>query len=213
MLDVHPPEHKIQGVRDFLIHLLTITVGLLIALGLENATEAMHHRHQRREAEETIRQELQDNREHLIKAQAKMSEEANNLVRVMQYLQARTAGQNPASADLSLGFNVVDLQTASWRTAAATGVLQYMDYDRAKRLSAAYNVQDTFLQLQNETLDSYLKLNSYIAVSKNPKDLTAEEIKAAIPDVRGAMSRLQAMAEVSQGVVQQYDEALGSSHH
>jgi len=31
MLDVHAPEHGIHGVHDFLIHLLTITAGLLIA--------------------------------------------------------------------------------------------------------------------------------------------------------------------------------------
>ena len=37
MLDVHTPEHRIGGVRDFLLHILTITVGLLIALALENA--------------------------------------------------------------------------------------------------------------------------------------------------------------------------------
>jgi hypothetical protein len=56
MLDVHPPERGIHGIRDFFIHLMTITVGLLIALGLENAVEAVHHRHQRKEAEVTLRQ-------------------------------------------------------------------------------------------------------------------------------------------------------------
>lgn len=31
MLDVHPPHELVHGIRDFLLHLLTITVGLLIA--------------------------------------------------------------------------------------------------------------------------------------------------------------------------------------
>jgi hypothetical protein len=30
MLDVHPPHEKIHGFKDFLLHLLTITIGLLI---------------------------------------------------------------------------------------------------------------------------------------------------------------------------------------
>jgi hypothetical protein len=34
MLDVHEPEHPIHGVPDFLLHLCTIAVGLLIAFGL-----------------------------------------------------------------------------------------------------------------------------------------------------------------------------------
>jgi hypothetical protein len=41
MLDVHAPEHRIHGFRDFLVHLLTITVGLLIALSLEASVGAM----------------------------------------------------------------------------------------------------------------------------------------------------------------------------
>jgi len=58
MLDVHAPEHNIYTARDFLIHLLTITAGLLIALGLEAGVEAFHHRHQRIEAETMIRDEI-----------------------------------------------------------------------------------------------------------------------------------------------------------
>jgi hypothetical protein len=63
VLDVHPPEQEIHTMKDFFLHLLTITVGLLIALGLENAAEAFHHRHQREQAEQTIRQELRENQE------------------------------------------------------------------------------------------------------------------------------------------------------
>ena len=55
MLDVHPPEHGIYGVRDFFLHLLTISVGLLIALGLEASVEAIHHRHERNESQATPR--------------------------------------------------------------------------------------------------------------------------------------------------------------
>ena len=55
MLDVHAPEHGIHGVRDFFVHLLTISVGLLIAVGLEASVEALHHRSERKEAEATLR--------------------------------------------------------------------------------------------------------------------------------------------------------------
>ena len=42
MLDVHVPEHGIHRFRDFFLHLFTITIGLLIALGLEASVEALH---------------------------------------------------------------------------------------------------------------------------------------------------------------------------
>ena len=93
MLDVHVPDHKLGGVRDFVIHILTITVGLLIALGLEASVEALHHRHQRNEADETIRQELRENRDTLSKARAEMKVEVANMVRVLDFLEARSKGQ------------------------------------------------------------------------------------------------------------------------
>ena len=35
MLAVHPPHQQVHGLRDFLVHLSTITMGLLIALAVE----------------------------------------------------------------------------------------------------------------------------------------------------------------------------------
>ncbi len=46
MLDVHPPHHPAHTWPDFFIHIATICVGLLIAIGLEQAVEWLHHRHQ-----------------------------------------------------------------------------------------------------------------------------------------------------------------------
>jgi hypothetical protein len=47
MLDVHASHETIHTWKDFLIHIATICVGLLIALALEQSVEAVHHHHQR----------------------------------------------------------------------------------------------------------------------------------------------------------------------
>ena len=47
MLDIHPPHHAATTSRDFFIHIATITIGLFIAIGLEQTVEAIHHLHQR----------------------------------------------------------------------------------------------------------------------------------------------------------------------
>jgi hypothetical protein len=53
-LDVHAPHHRIEGWKDFLVHLLTISVGLLIAVGIEGCVE-LHREHKLvREARETM---------------------------------------------------------------------------------------------------------------------------------------------------------------
>jgi hypothetical protein len=46
MLDVHPPHAPTHTWRDFFIHIATIVIGLLIAIGLEQTVEYFHHRHQ-----------------------------------------------------------------------------------------------------------------------------------------------------------------------
>ncbi len=67
MLDVHPPHTPVHGIRDFLLHLFTITIGLLIALSLEAAVEGMHHRHLVHQARENIRDEVRENLARLAK--------------------------------------------------------------------------------------------------------------------------------------------------
>ena len=46
MLDVHPAHHAATTWRDFFIHIATICIGLLIAVGLEQTVEALHRHHQ-----------------------------------------------------------------------------------------------------------------------------------------------------------------------
>jgi hypothetical protein len=50
MLEVHPPHAGIQPRKDFFIHVATITLGLLIAIGLEQCVEYVHHLGQLRTA-------------------------------------------------------------------------------------------------------------------------------------------------------------------
>ncbi|MBW4040411.1 MAG: hypothetical protein HIU91_16445, partial [Acidobacteria bacterium] len=46
MLDVHPPHQAAHTRKDFFIHIATICVGLLIAIGLEQSVEWLHRKHQ-----------------------------------------------------------------------------------------------------------------------------------------------------------------------
>lgn len=59
--EVAHPEHAIHTWRDFLIHMGTVCLGLLLALFLEQGVEALHHHHQRLRLEEDLRAEAQRN--------------------------------------------------------------------------------------------------------------------------------------------------------
>ncbi len=61
MLDVHPPHAPTHTWKDFFIHIATICVGLLIAIGLEQSVEAIHHRHERDVLVQEMRLEAERN--------------------------------------------------------------------------------------------------------------------------------------------------------
>jgi hypothetical protein len=49
MIDIHPPHKSDHTWKDFFIHIGTIAVGILIAIGLEQTVELIHEHHQRTE--------------------------------------------------------------------------------------------------------------------------------------------------------------------
>jgi hypothetical protein len=63
MLDVHAPHASIQTWRGFFIHIATITIGLLIAIGLEQCVEGLHHLHQRHQLQHDLLEEAKRNRD------------------------------------------------------------------------------------------------------------------------------------------------------
>jgi hypothetical protein len=61
MIDIHVPHKSEHTWTDFFIHIATIIVGLIIAIGLEQTVEAIHHLHQRHQLEENLREEFRAN--------------------------------------------------------------------------------------------------------------------------------------------------------
>jgi hypothetical protein len=208
MLDVHPPNTKLHSVGEFFLHLFTITIGLLIALGLEAAAERHHHHQQRGEAESNLRQEITDNQTQLDAVHKSIASEQANLIRSIQFLEAREANQPYDITGMSLAFSIVPLHDASWRTATATGVLSYMDYDHVQRYAAAYHMQDQFAAMEQESLDSFLQLHSYLVGNADPTKMTPQEAAAAMVDVRHAYAHLDAMQGISLTLDKDYKQAL-----
>jgi hypothetical protein len=61
MLDIHDAHHAASTWREFFIHIATIVLGLLIAVGLEQGVESINHRSERRQLEDDLRTEAESN--------------------------------------------------------------------------------------------------------------------------------------------------------
>ena len=203
MLDVHPPEHRIGGARDFLLHLATITVGLLIALGLENSVEALHHRNQRHEAEDKIREEIRHNLESLAKAAPGLEQERATMHRFIAEMRAIQAGRPSGQQELQLAFHEEEIPDAAWRTASSTGVLGYMPYEEVERFADAYREQALLQAMAQRALTDYLELTPMID-GKPTKD----DASLILPVAERAMGDLNGIAAAGQGTVESYKAAL-----
>lgn len=207
MLDVHAPEHNIYTARDFFIHLLTITAGLLIALGLEAGVEAFHHRHQRMEAEALIRDEIKSNAEKIEQGEAQFKEELDGMNTVLQTLDSLSQGKPIGELQgKDFIFHQAPMQDAAWRTAASTGALSYMDYGLVERFSDAYKEQDQLDVMEKQTLDDYLMLMPILAHHKD--DMDPERAKQALVYARQAVAHLNGMYFIAVGTLGSYKQAL-----
>ncbi len=61
MIDIHPPQHGSMTSRDFFVHLGIVVLGILIAIGLEQTAEVIHHHQERHQLETDLREEAQRN--------------------------------------------------------------------------------------------------------------------------------------------------------
>lgn len=207
MIEVHPPEHRIGGFRDFLIHLLTITVGLLIALGLENIAEWAHHRHQRNEAEENIRLELADNQRDLATLRKHVEIEKADLLAILEFAKAKANGETKEIKSGRISFAMNSPRSASWQIANSTGAVSYMYYERAQRFANVYQLQEQFVQLERLTFDDFLKLQSYAASAK-PEAASADDAKQALPLIRQTIAHLYATDQYAAVLQTRYEHAL-----
>ena len=138
-MEVHPPEHGIHTWRDFLVHMGTITLGLLIALGLEAAAEALHHHHQMEEARERIDHEIAGNRAVIAKDRENMQ---RALERTRDNINLLDAPGDPDTTKLHFGWTWEDPQSSAWDTARTTGALALLPYDEAQHYADIYDQQE-----------------------------------------------------------------------
>jgi hypothetical protein len=211
MLDVHPPHEKMHGWKDFLLHLLTITIGLLIALGLEGCVEHWRQRELKNDADTKLRQEIRDNAKEIASVHSATATEQANLQRILEFLGARKRNQPYDTGQIRLGLAMGDLKNASWKTAAATGALGFMEYDQVQRYADVYQLQDKYSALQDQTIDEYLQLQSYLLYGFDPDKITPADAGSAEAETRRTLAHLTAMDQVGTALATEYNEVLKSN--
>lgn len=176
MLDVHPVHESIHGWRDFLLHLLTITIGLFIALSLEGLVEWHHHRSLAHEAEASLHAEIRSNAANLSGAVADIKKQRENLADDIKILkQLINTGKLPDNSDLEIVFNIRGFENLSWKTAQSTNAFSYMPYETAKQYAEIYDLQERLEAAENVAArDAIISLAPFLNIGNNEGPSRAE---------------------------------------
>ena len=163
-MDIHPPHGPVNSFKDFLLHLLTVILGILIALSLEGLIEWHHHRSLAEEARSNLTAEIRENRQLLAGGLPAAPAAEQRLKATIETIEAyRKDRRDDRTSKLDWSFGLFPLSATGWSTASSTGALSYMDYSEVQGYTRAYVLQDEFLTMQQNALGKWLDLQKWLA--------------------------------------------------
>ena len=209
MLDVHPPHAPVHGWRDFAVHLLTITAGLLIALGLEAAVEAAHHHELAAQARENIEQELAKNagyaKDNVAKVQIALAAMDANLA------AARVSRDHQShSIKVRVDAAWTNFEDAAWLTARESGALAHMPLDEVQKYAGVYAHQEVLEREANAIRDSALQTMAPLMIEDSPEHASPEDWRLMMLRSADTKMQLTALKQLVAGLSEDYAEALGT---
>jgi hypothetical protein len=207
MIEVHPPHKAIHSVKDFLLHMLAITLGLMIALGMQSGVEWRQHRDLAKIARRNIAIEMHENQSELGRSEGAIRREQAELQAVLDYLKRLRKDPHAREPDVDLNINVTNLNRSSWDTASATGALNYMDYSHVQMYEDTYALQDDVDKMQIRRLDAWLQLGAALS-APDPTTVSLIQIDRADQEVRVSQAYANAALSLIHSLDESYTRAL-----
>ena len=184
MLDVHPAHHPIRAWRDFFVHIATIVVGLLIAVGLEQLVEHVHQRYELRETREALEREAESNRENLSEDERNwfvtFARLKNNLT-VLEYArQHPNVRQTELPGELRWRQAPFLWNHAVWDAAEKNGVVHLMPLEEANRHEEFYGLMNVLSEQSLHDWDAINDAHRFDLTDPDPTHLSPERMDEVI---------------------------------
>jgi len=203
-VEVHAPHQPILSKKEFLVHLLAITIGLLIAVGIEGCVELYREHSLVKEARRTLRDEIQYNSDKMAGALPEIEKEKQSVADSIKFLTRIMENPKDKSAQhgsIQAGFSMVGLHDTAWKTAQATNALAYMPYAEAQRYSDIYGSQKDFTAQEEKLVEDEAQLFGVFAKTDfGHGDVTPEQASLALERYgvwRGHLIFVDVMAKVT----------------
>jgi hypothetical protein len=194
-------------LRELLVHIAIVTLGILIALGLEQVRETAHERYLVREtrallhddmraAREQLGKELQ-NVDEMARQLAQLHEELPELARNAPQLQVRIGAILPAEYFFS---------TSPWQTALSMGALVHMPVREVAELNEVYFLMEEYSRLEHSLVPLFYDFRGF-GMSRGA--FRAEDLETLNEKRCRFAFQVTSMAHVGQQLGVALDSALG----
>jgi len=203
MLDVHPPHNPTHTWRDFFIHIATIVLGLIIAVGLEQTVEALHHHHQLQKAREELREEVNANRRGASTQLACVHQVQDELNADMALLLAHRATNQPLTAKLNFDWSFRRSRSAAWNTNKQAGALDLMPHPELAYYDYTFTVAQVVMD-SSEKWETEIEIAKAIAARSHdgtPSPQDTAELITAISNTQGYLARTERLIAFEQGAL------------
>lgn len=202
MLDVHPPHEPTHTWTDFFIHIATIVVGLLIAVGLEQIVDWAHHRHEARHARELLREEMAQNLKLVKGTEYSVTMHKEYLFADLPVVDRMRAHHLEPGDRIVLFHPYNSLATSAWDTAARSQTLVLLPYDEVRRDEKIYKIQQEYTDAIAEgtrllQLTNTMRYHSAADRFDNARSVRNQSIEAMLGQFGEARAR-QAFVENAQ---------------
>jgi hypothetical protein len=174
MIDIHPQQHAAITRREFFIHLGIVVLGILIAIGLEQTVEYLHHRHLASEARRALLDERDTN---------EVSNEFNifatqhhqrDLQHDLAVLHALRAHQPLPPGPFIVGRHRYLYLEDEWRKVHQSGTINYLS-GNLHAVDYRYENQDAFMDRATRSAEILYRAASVLRSEHDPLNKTFEE--------------------------------------
>ena len=210
MLDVHAPHETIGSWRTFFIHLATIVIGLLIAVGLEQTVEYFHHRQQVAEIRRSLADERRINEVIFTSACKEFRRYAPVLLGSLQtltYLRTHP-GASPTQWPGRFSFYILTIrfQDSAWKTALQSAALEYMPRAEVQTYSDVYARLAEVSDESVAELHAVIRAKSFMLQMTDPSTINSEQSIQAYALVSDVVTSLYLLGIGERNIARLYSD-------
>jgi hypothetical protein len=160
MLEPHSPHQAVHNWKDALIHIAIITVGLLIAVGLEQTVEYFHHRHQAEHTREILAAEMASNDRIQEEARYFLAMHEDYLFKDFAVLDRLRRHVLQPTDRIVLYHPPTDFADSAWQTAQQSGAIALLSYGEIQSYARLYSIQTEFGVTMADSMNALQNTNT-----------------------------------------------------